>query len=70
MFLSLLAAACALTIAYSFAIDNSSSRYDVVGEEEVGSQPGGRREGAIACCGCMSTTWEEWVSAGGAEGRK
>ena len=31
---------------------------------------GAWKEGADACCVCMSTTWEECVRAGGAEGRR
>ena len=39
-------------------------------EERGGELTGAWKEGADACCVCMSTTWEEWVKVGGAEGRK
>ena len=53
-------------MAYSFAIDTSRSRTDEIGgEEEVDMI-----EGAVVCCACIPTTWDGWVKAGEAEGRK
>ena len=68
MFVSLSrkAAAWEFTMAYNFETDASSSRTDEVGGEKEGDMV----EGAVVCCASIPTTWDGWVKAGGAEGRK
>ena len=53
-------------MSYNFETDASSSRTEEVGGEEEG----GMVEGAIVSCAFIPTTWDGWVKAGGAEGRK